>query len=105
MVKIQELVIDAGIIDDTPPTYSPFHHSKADLYLYHGEYFKHGITSAACIASNNNDDDDDEDEDEVMMMTCGVWEMKNNRKVAKQLYANMLHIGYQMVVKALKLLM
>lgn len=66
---------------------SPFHRSKTDLYLYHGEYFKHGITSVACIASNSNDDDDeDEDEDEVMMMTCGVWEMKNNGKVAKQLY-------------------
>ena len=88
IVKIKELIIDTGVIDDSPPMYSPFHRSKADLYLYHSEYFKHGITSVACIASSSFGDDDDdekdEDEDEVKMTTttCGVWEMKNEGKAA-----------------------
>lgn len=51
----------------------------------HGEYFKHGITNVACIASNTNDDDDededDEDENEVMMTTCGVWEKRITGKL------------------------
>lgn len=31
-----------------------------------------------------------------------VWEMKNATKATKQLYANMLHVEYKMIVKALK---
>lgn len=81
--------------------YSPFHRSRADLYMDHKEYCKQGIiTGATCIASESHDDDDME---ETLIMTCsGVWEMKNHGKATKQLYANMLHIGYQITVKALK---
>ena len=37
-----------------------------------------------------------------MISTSTVWEMKNNEKAVKQLFANMLCFGYQPTVKALK---
>ena len=38
----------------------------------------------------------------MMMCSNTVWEMKNNEKVAKQLYAKMFCYGYHITVKALK---
>ena len=117
MIKLDELVIDTGLVDETPPVYSPFRRSTTDLYMYHEQYYKQGIANVACIASNTEDIDDaygndeedsntggdDDDDDERLRITCsGVWEMKNNGKATKQLYAYMMHTGYQLTVKALK---
>ena len=109
MVKVEGLVISTGYIDgDTPPTYSPYHRSNPDLYMYHEENFKRGVV--ACIANCNDEEDGDHDagadaEKEAVRLTMvcsGAWEMKNATKATKQLYANMLHVGYQVIVKALK---
>ena len=88
------------IDDDTPPLYSRYHRSKADLYMYYQEYFKQGIV--ACIERDSTSHDEKAEEVMLKMMCSGVWEMKNDAKATKQLYANMLHAGYQMIVKALK---
>ena len=114
MVNLEELIIDSGFVDETPPVYSPFRRSTADLYMYHEKYYKQGVANVACIASDTQDDvygneeedvnDDEDGNDEGMLrITCsGVWEMKTNGKATKQLYAYMMHIGYQLTVKALK---
>jgi len=31
----KEIIINYGILDDTPPVYSPFSRSQADFYMYH----------------------------------------------------------------------
>ena len=76
--------------------------------MYHREFYKQGIvTNLACMAKVDcNDDDDDEEEEQVSgndesMMVSTVWEMKNKVHVLKQLFANMLHFGYQLTVKTL----
>ena len=114
MVNLEELIIDSGFVDETPPVYSPFRRSTADLYMYHKKYYKQGVANVACIASETQDDvygneeedvnDDEDGNDEGMLrITCsGVWEMKTNGTATKQLYAYMMHIGYQLTVKALK---
>ena len=112
ILDTKELVINTGNIDDTPSLYSPVNRSRTDLYMYHKDYYKQGMT-VACVTrdssdeeesdSNEEENDDDEDErdtDEKSTMTCsGVMEMKCSGKATKQLYAYMLHIG---TVKALK---
>ena len=73
------------------PTYS---HFTADLYLYHVSQVLHVLLATVTMMMMRGDD--------VDMWGMGN-EVKNDGKVAKQLYANMLYIGrYQMVVKALK---
>ena len=65
---VPQLVIDCGIIDNTPPLYSPFSRSQVDLYMYHGKYYKQGVTaSAACLM---RDDDNLEGIMMMMMMKC-----------------------------------
>ena len=43
MLTDQRFIIDFGILDDSPPSYSPFNRSMADLYMFHECYFKHGV--------------------------------------------------------------
>ena len=102
MVKEEHLIMDSGYVDnDTPPLYSPYHRSKADLYMYHEKLFKRGVV--ACIANDGNYEEDEDEEVQKLKMVCsGAWEMKYDGKATKQLYAYMLHTGYQIIVKALK---
>ena len=111
----KELVINTGNIDDTPSLYSSFNRSRTDLYIYHKDYYKQGMT-VACVTRDSSDegesdsdeeernsDKDEKDTDEKSTMTCsGVMEMKCSGKATKQSYAYMLHIGSQIAVKALK---
>lgn len=80
--------------------------SKADLYIYHKQYFKQGTVNVACMANKNNDEDKESDHDDCESLSTtvccsGIWEMKNEKAV-KQLIANMFHFGYQLTVNALK---
>ena len=106
ILDLDEVVIDSGYIDDTPPLYSPFHRSRADLYMYHRKnYCTQGrISRVACVTSedDHNNEGDDEDGIPVTMTVGSVWEIKVSQNASKQLYANMIHIGSQMTVKALK---
>ena len=97
-----QLVINCGIIDNTPPAYSPFSRSQADIYM--GKYYKQGVTaSAACLMKDDDDLEGDDDDDEGSFRTCcSVWEMKMNQKAVKHLHANMLHFGTEVTVEALK---
>ena len=87
IVKVKELVIDTGYIDgDTPPLYSPYHPSKADLFMYHQEHFKRVV---ACIGNARCDDDDEDFKQEFLTMVCsGAWEMKEGA-----------HSGYYFLLK------
>ena len=91
----QGFAVKAGSLEDIPPLYSPFHKSKADLYIYHEvQYCKRGtVTGTACLSDSREDD---------CTIISGVCEMKNKVKAIKQLYANMLHFTAQLVVRALK---
>ena len=71
MIKLDELVINTGLVDETPPVYSPFCRSTTDLYMYHEQYYKQGIANVACIASNTEDIDDAYDNDEEDSNTGG----------------------------------
>ena len=90
MVKVEGLVISTGHIDgDTPPTYSPYHRSNPDLYIYiyHEENFKQGVV--ACIGNCNDEEDGDAGPDaekearkavRLTKVCSGAWEMKNAAK-------------------------
>ena len=94
----QGLVVDTGLLDDAPPTYSPFHRSAADLFMYHKEFYKKGVViSATCVA-----DQSEGSAEASCIVTSGVWEMKNRHNAFKQLHANMVHFAAQLVVQAVK---
>ena len=64
-----------------------------------------GIITSGCVTSEERDDEDGnaDDIDETMLTIAGsVWKMKNDNNAKKQLFANMIHIGSQLTVKALK---
>jgi len=61
LLRNQGLVVNIGLLDDTPPTYSPFYQSKADLFMYCKMYYKGGVvTSATCVADKDKDEYSDE---------------------------------------------
>lgn len=95
LLKSKDMIVDTGLLDETPPTYSPFCRSKTDLFMYHKTYFKHGVvTSATCMTEH--------DEEDCRIIESGVCEMKNSQKTSKQLHANMLHFTAQLIVQTLK---
>ena len=99
LLKSKDMIVDTGLLDETPPMYSPFCRSKTDLFMYHKKYYKRGVvTSATCMAEL----DEGEDDSGITETVSGVCEMKNSQKSSKQLHANMLHFAAQLIVQTLK---
>ena len=107
LLQPKGLVVDSGILEETPPFYSPFYRSLTDLFMYHEQSFKHrGVVVSAAFGSGttgSENDDDDDDNSDVTEAVGSVYEMKNSGKQSskKQLHANMIHFGAQLTVKAL----
>lgn len=96
------IVVDKGILEETPPSYSPFYKSRTDMFMYHAKNFKSTTVSSATCMSEELENYDEVDGEKVTSILAGVCEMKNDKKVFKQLFANMIHFASQITVKALK---
>lgn len=106
MLLSKKILVDTGLLDETPSLYSPFYRSQTDLFMYHEQYYKQKVIKSV-VASGSEDSTEDgmegEDETTSFYTTASVCEMKNMKKKGiNQLIANMIHFGVQITVKALK---